>query len=145
MLLPDVDPTLLAGFQSALDQSPMVPDQAALAVGAEAKRQEFRHCYAIQLRIDEADVTARFGIEPVETIGKAGSRFLVQTAGIHRGMPPVAQDRVLLQCTFAITPFTQWRSARVWDGFRDRQGRPTHTPKGWARYLTDTVAPEPRR
>lgn len=107
------------------------------------QRKEFLNWYASVLRKSEEDVIRWFNREPIAITGTAGSRFIVQTRGIHRGAPPETDDRVLLQCTYGITPYPSWGKAFDWQGFRDRNGRRTHTLKGWGRYLTDAIGPAP--
>ena len=44
----------------------------------------------------------------VTVTGPKGSRLLVNTEGIHKGLPPQTHDRWLLQLLFGVSDFTQW-------------------------------------
>lgn len=72
-------------------------------------RAAFDDWYFRTLRKSERDVIRWLGIEPVRITGAAGSRFIVNTEGIHRGAPPATHDRWVLQCVYGITPYTFWK------------------------------------
>ncbi|MEQ9489186.1 MAG: hypothetical protein RIM72_09375 [Alphaproteobacteria bacterium] len=72
-------------------------------------RAAFDDWYYRTLRKSERDVSRWLGIEPVAITGTAGSRFIVNTEGIHRGAPPVTHDRWVLQCVYGVTPYTFWK------------------------------------
>ena len=82
----------------------------------------FRQWYFNTLRKSDADVAKHIPIAPIEITGPAGSRFLVNTEGIHRGVPPITRDRWIVQFVYAVTPATEWASAyapsppRTWEG-----------------------------
>lgn len=73
------------------------------------ERGEFDGWYFKTLRKSERDVVRWLGINPVNITGPTGSRFMVNTEGIHRGNPPATHDRWVLQCVYAITPYTFWK------------------------------------
>ena len=57
------------------------------------------------VRKRDEDVLDFFGPDRIEHItGQAGEAFLVDTSGIHKGLPPTEQDRLLFQATYALLP-----------------------------------------
>lgn len=72
-------------------------------------REAFDTWYFKTLRKSEQDVARWLGIDPVQITGKTGSRFIVNTEGIHRGNPPETHDRWVLQCVYGISPYTFWK------------------------------------
>jgi len=72
-------------------------------------REAFDSWYYRTLRKSQRDVGRWLGIDPVSITGQAGSRFIVNTEGIHRGDPPATHDRWVLQCVYGITPYTFWK------------------------------------
>ncbi|RVU36194.1 hypothetical protein EOI86_13295 [Hwanghaeella grinnelliae] len=71
-------------------------------------RDEFDWWYFHDLRKQDADATRHLKQDPVNLTGPKGSRLLVNTEGIHKGLPPQNQDRWLLQLLFGVSHFTQW-------------------------------------
>lgn len=52
-----------------------------------------------------AEVTARFGADAMTSItGARGTAFLADVYGIHRGAPPVAGPRLILQMQYSVLP-----------------------------------------
>ena len=78
---------------------------AALRAGWTGGVEEFDKWYFGQLRKNDADVGAVFGGDFTALIGKAGTCFLVDTSGIHKGLAPKRRDRVLAQVLYGVTPF----------------------------------------
>ena len=70
--------------------------------------QKFDHWYFQDLRKQDADAIRHLNQEPVTLTGAKGTRLLVNTEGIHKGLPPQKQDRWLLQLLFGVSHFTQW-------------------------------------
>jgi len=86
------------------------------------KRDAFDQWYFKTLRKSDADSISWLGREPDYVTGPAGSVFVANTEGIHRGEPPSRHDRAVIQLVFGITPFSMWEgpyaqpSLRSWDG-----------------------------
>lgn len=84
--------------------------------------QAYRQWYAEVLRKTEADVVRYMGVTPKRLTGPAGTCFIADTTGIHRGAVPRKQDRKILQFVYGVTPFcdpaARFRpvSPRRWDG-----------------------------
>ena len=57
-----------------------------------------------QLRKSDQEVAEHLGIEPTELTGPAGSCFLVNTKGIHKGKLPENQDRLIIAIEYAPVP-----------------------------------------
>ncbi len=68
---------------------------------------EFDNWYLGTLRKTDGQVERVFGKKGVRLTGPAGSRFLVDTGGIHKGTPPVKTDRLMVQVLYGVTPFIQ--------------------------------------
>lgn len=57
------------------------------------------------VRKEDADVFDFFGVEQIETLtGAAGDAFLVDTSGIHKGLLPETDNRLVFQATYALLP-----------------------------------------
>jgi hypothetical protein len=67
----------------------------------------FDDFYQRELRKSDEEVRKFFGREFSYLTGPAGSRFLVDTLGIHKGELPLKRDRLLAQITFGVTPSLQ--------------------------------------
>lgn len=68
------------------------------------KNPEVGIWFTNQLRKTDEEVDKYIGIDPVYIEGKAGSCMLVDTSGLHKGLPPISSDRILLQATYGCTP-----------------------------------------
>ncbi len=56
-------------------------------------------------RLEESEVANEFPAEKILSItGKAGDAFFEDTFGIHRGVPPITERRLLFQVEYAINP-----------------------------------------
>ena len=87
--------------------------------GEAAAREDFDAWYFKSLRKSDADTVRWFGREPVRLTGPQGSRFLVNTEGLHKGEPPLSADRWILQFEYGVSAFTQWGGAfdaPLWQG-----------------------------
>ena len=71
-------------------------------------RDAFDAWYFHDLRKQDADAVRHLKQDPVTLTGAKGTRLLVNTEGIHKGLPPQTQDRWLLQLLFGVSDFTQW-------------------------------------
>ena len=91
-----------------VDGSHRVEAVAALRAGWPGGVEEFEKWYFGALRKGDADVGAVFGDKAAALVGKAGTCFLVDTAGIHKGIPPVRKDRVVAQVLYGVTPHYVW-------------------------------------
>ncbi len=58
-------------------------------------------------RKSDEDVRRYFRKEPVKLTGPAGTNFIAVTRGIHKGLLPVRNDRLVCQVVFGSTPFLQ--------------------------------------
>ncbi len=76
--------------------------RAAWPEGAKA----FNDWYFLTLRKSDAD-TRRFLGEPDYITGPAGTVFLANTRGIHKGMLPTKHDRLVCQVVYGVTPYMQ--------------------------------------
>lgn len=72
-----------------------------------AEKDRFNDFYARSLRKSDEDVRKYFGKEFTYLTGNAGSRFIVDTIGIHKGMLPTKHNRLLCQITFGVSPSLQ--------------------------------------
>ena len=71
------------------------PDVAEALRTALSKRQRFQ----------DDHVEALYGAETIVSIdGRAGDAFLVDTAAIHKGLPPDTDDRLIFQALYTLTP-----------------------------------------
>jgi hypothetical protein len=65
-------------------------------------------------RLSDDEVTATFGADRVTHVcGPAGSAFLVNTYGIHKGLLPKSRDRLLLQLQYSLLPIGRERYERT--------------------------------
>lgn len=71
-------------------------------------RDEFDRWYFQDLRKQDTDAERYLKQKAVTLTGVKGTRLLVNTEGIHKGLPPQSQDRWLLQLLFGVSAFTQW-------------------------------------
>lgn len=58
-------------------------------------------------RKTDEDVRRYFRKEPMKLTGPAGTNFIAVTRGIHKGLMPVRNDRLVCQVVFGSTPFLQ--------------------------------------
>lgn len=75
------------------------------------ERDAFDRWYFQDLRKEDTDAARHLKQQPVTLTGARGTRLLVNTEGIHKGLPPQTQDRWLLQLLFGVSAFTQWGGA----------------------------------
>ena len=56
-------------------------------------------------RVPDAEVTAAFDARDLLSIGgRSGDAFLEDTFGLHKGQPPIAKRRLLLQVEYSVNP-----------------------------------------
>ncbi|MBN8555105.1 MAG: hypothetical protein J0L93_06660 [Deltaproteobacteria bacterium] len=67
----------------------------------------FDEWWIMKLRKTDEEVKEYLGITPTKITGKAGSAFLVDTRGIHKGLLPENRDRMICQITYAVSPRIQ--------------------------------------
>jgi len=65
---------------------------------------EFEDWYFTKLRKTDEEVSRYFDVQPKFLIGPKGSRFLVDTYGVHKGLMPTKKDRLLCQFTYGVSP-----------------------------------------
>ena len=70
-------------------------------------RREFHVWFFHQLRKTDNETRARLEGSPTLLTGPAGTRLMVNTRGIHKGLAPVARDRLVCQVVYGISPFMQ--------------------------------------
>ena len=68
---------------------------------------EFNEWYFRALRKDDSDVKSYLGIDPIAITGKAGSRLMVNTEGIHKGRVPIVKDRWIVQFLYGVSAHVQ--------------------------------------
>lgn len=100
--LTDVD--LDSGPHAFIERTHRLSVVDDLQAASDLSRRDFFNWYYGQLRKTDSEVDTRIGIEPKRFVGPAGSRFLVDTSGVHRGMMPKHRDRLVCQFTFGVTP-----------------------------------------
>ena len=64
---------------------------------------EFDKWYLGTLRKTDGQVKRIFGRDPASLTGPAGSVFLVDTFGIHKGTPPKRGERLICQILYGVT------------------------------------------
>ena len=57
-----------------------------------------------QLRKSDEEVQTYLGIEPTLLTGAAGTRVLVNTKGVHKGLKPMREDRLVIAIEYAAMP-----------------------------------------
>lgn len=72
-----------------------------------SEQDAFTIWYAQQLRKTDDEVQKHFGIKPVELTGEAGTCFLVDTRGIHKGKLPTKSDRLIFQIQYGVSSLPQ--------------------------------------
>ncbi|MBN8555792.1 MAG: phytanoyl-CoA dioxygenase family protein [Deltaproteobacteria bacterium] len=68
------------------------------------RTEEFMAWYLKKLRKSDAEVKEYFGKEGQKLCGPAGTNFIVDTRGVHKGLLPKNTSRLLCQVTYGITP-----------------------------------------
>lgn len=74
------------------------------AIAKTGSGDAFDHWYYMKLRKDDQEIRDHLGIEPIHLTGDAGSSFLTNTRGIHKGLPPLTRDRFVIQVEYALMP-----------------------------------------
>lgn len=67
----------------------------------------FGEWYYEKLRKTDQEVSEYLGREPIHLTGEAGSCFLVDTNGIHKGTLPRKNNRLICQFMYGVTPALQ--------------------------------------
>lgn len=80
--------------------------------------------YHETLRKSDEDVKAWINLEPTPILGPAGTCFIADTSGLHRGTPPALEDRWVLQLVYGVTPANSWIDAATPAVFYDWNGVP---------------------
>jgi hypothetical protein len=57
-----------------------------------------------ELRKPDQEVVDAFQRLPITLTGKAGTRFVVDTSGIHKGLVPETSDRLVVQLCYGVSP-----------------------------------------
>ena len=69
--------------------------------------QEFEDWHFRKFRKSDDEVLRFHGRQPVALTGPAGSCFIVNTRGIHKGRLPEKRDRLVCQVLYGVTPMQQ--------------------------------------
>ncbi|WP_420419774.1 hypothetical protein [Pacificispira sp.] len=101
----------------------------------------FDQWYFETIRKSEADVRKWFGTEPDAITGPAGTRFIADTKGLHRGCPPTNRDRWVLQFVFGTTPATVWFESQRPRAFADWDGSAFRSSGDLAAYCLSILFP----
>ena len=70
-------------------------------------RLEFHKWFFHQLRKTDDETRVRLEGSPTLFCGPEGSRLLVNTRGIHKGLAPVSRDRLVCQVVYGVSPYMQ--------------------------------------
>lgn len=68
---------------------------------------EFDEWYFSKHRKTDGEVARYVGGQPVSLTGPSGSRFLVNTRGLHKGMRPTGADRLICEVVYGVSPQPQ--------------------------------------
>ena len=68
---------------------------------------EFDKWYFRTLRKTDGQIKRVFGYDPVQITGPAGTLFMANTFGAHKGMPPKTGERLACQVLYGISPMFQ--------------------------------------
>ena len=104
------------------------------------RRDDFDRWYFKTLRKSEEDSIAWLGTQPDFVTGAAGTVFVANTEGIHRGEPPRSRDRCVVQLVFGITPFSMWEGPYPLPVLRGWDGEPATLESEPARYALHMLA-----
>lgn len=73
-------------------------------VESSSKSNKFRQI----ARFSDDKIEKYFGVDQIKYFtGNKGSMFLVDTYGIHKGLPPIGKERLLLQFEYSINPLNR--------------------------------------
>lgn len=78
----------------------MAKTAAAYPGGAEA----YMNWYRKELRKSDEEVLEHVGRPPVRITGEAGTMFIADTRGLHKGQLPFSNDRLVCQFTYGVSP-----------------------------------------
>ena len=103
--LTDVDEK--SGPHVYLDSTHRLQTMAQKRASYSKGTKNFDEWWIIKLRKTDEEVQEYLGINPTKILGKAGSAFLVDTRGIHKGLLPENKDRLICQITYGVSPRIQ--------------------------------------
>ena len=66
--------------------------------------KEFNKWYFGSLRKTDGQVKRVFGRDPTHLTGPRGTRFVADTFGTHKGVPPKRGDRLVCQVQYGVSP-----------------------------------------
>jgi len=90
--------------QGSADRSKLHERFEALTKNDPVAKERFNQMMQMQRKKDE-DVTDFFGADNIKYVtGAAGSSFLINTAGIHKGLPPKSTNRLIFQALYTMLP-----------------------------------------
>ncbi|MDB5037623.1 MAG: hypothetical protein JWQ35_1151 [Bacteriovoracaceae bacterium] len=109
----------------------------------ESELAEFDKSYMHSLRKTDADILKYFG-SPIYLTGKAGSQFLVDTRGIHKGLLPTKNNRLLCQITYGVSPLLQDKPTSIRLGTPESKNIPASINESPYNYVARMfVEPDP--
>ena len=66
--------------------------------------EEFNKWYFNTLRKTDGQVKRIFGRDPTHLTGPRGTRFVADTFGVHKGVPPKKGERLVCQVEYGVSP-----------------------------------------
>jgi len=104
--LTDVD--MDGGPHTVFEKTHEIDDVAKIREQYSGKREEWDNWFFHNLRKTDDEMDQYFnGMKPVSLTGKQGTSLLVNTRGIHKGLVPTKQDRLIIQVVYGVTPMSQ--------------------------------------
>jgi hypothetical protein len=100
--LTDVDMT--GGPHSYMDGTQDFDALARLRAQWPGGGDAFEDWFFGSLRKSDREIVSVFQQMPTTFTGKAGTCFLVDTSGIHKGLLPETSDRLIVQLSYGVTP-----------------------------------------
>lgn len=106
LYLTDVD--MESGPHTIFDSTHELDSVAMIRAEFEGDEDEWNNWYFTQMRKTDEEMSHYFnGREPTYLTGEKGSTSLVNTRGIHKGMLPTQNDRLLVQVAYGVSPLVQ--------------------------------------
>ena len=104
--LTDVD--MDGGPHTLFEKTHEMTDIAAIRDQHPGKPEQWDDWFFHNLRKTDVEMENYFnGMKPVSLTGEKGTSLLVNTRGIHKGLAPTKQDRLIIQVVYGVTPMLQ--------------------------------------